>query len=59
MFKDALRAVAGIEIFPVIALIIFFISFLLVVIWVVRLDGKIISEMESLPFEDNMYDGDE
>ena len=51
MFKNYLQAIEGIEIYPVIGLIIFFIVFILVVIWVLKIDVDYIRKMEKLPLD--------
>ena len=51
MFKNYLQAIEGIEIYPVIGLIIFFIVFILVVIWVLKIDVNYIRKMEKLPLD--------
>ena len=58
MIKDALLSIPGVEIFPIISLIIFVIIFAIVVIWTFRLDKEVIAEMESIPLDNDMNDGD-
>ena len=53
MEKEVLRSITGIEIFPVISLIIFIVFFLLVLGWILTLNEKYITEMENIPLEDN------
>ena len=53
MEKEVLRSITGIEIFPVISLIIFIVFFLLVLGWILTLNKKYITEMENIPLEDN------
>lgn len=58
MIKETLLSLPGIEIFPIISLIIFVVIFTIVVIWAFSLDKNIISEMESIPLDNYMNDGD-
>jgi cytochrome c oxidase cbb3-type subunit 4 len=44
-----LESIAGIEIFPVVSFIIFFLFFLVVTWYVIRLDKNYIEEMANLP----------
>lgn len=53
MEKEVLRAIEGIDIYPVISLIIFCVFFIGVIIWTVRADKNFISKMSNLPLEDN------
>jgi cbb3-type cytochrome oxidase subunit 3 len=53
MDKEVLRAIEGIDLYPVISLIVFTIFFIGVVIWVLKADKSFISKMSSLPLEDN------
>ncbi|MEO8514826.1 MAG: cbb3-type cytochrome c oxidase subunit 3 [Ignavibacteria bacterium] len=53
MYKQVLEQIAGIDIYPVISLIIFFVFFLLMLGWVFTLNKKYISKMENLPLEDD------
>ena len=58
MIKETLQSLAGVEIFPIISLLLFVIIFALVVIWTFSLDNDVISEMERIPIENDMNDGD-
>lgn len=51
MITDVLSSISGIEIFPAIGLIFFFLVFLGFLYWAFRLDKKYIQEMENLPLE--------
>lgn len=51
MFKHYFEQVQNISIFPVISLIIFFGFFLALIVWLVRLDKKHISDMRHLPLD--------
>ncbi|HWA06851.1 MAG TPA: cbb3-type cytochrome c oxidase subunit 3 [Ignavibacteria bacterium] len=54
MYKQVLQSITGIEIYPVIALIMFFLFFLLIVGWIFTLNKKYISRMENIPLDDNI-----
>ena len=51
MFKHYFERIDGIEIYPIISLLIFFIFFILLFIWVVKVDKRYISKMKNLPLE--------
>jgi hypothetical protein len=51
MYKDILRSIAGIEIFPVISLCVFVAVFVGVLIWTSRLDAARLARMSRLPLE--------
>jgi cytochrome c oxidase cbb3-type subunit 4 len=53
MFNNYLQAIEGIEIYPLIGLIIFFVVFASVVIWVMRIDKNYVREAERLPLDNN------
>ena len=52
MYSDILRRIAGIEIFPVISLLLFVSVFTVVLVWTVRLDATRIGSLERLPLDD-------
>lgn len=54
MFSEHLSSIEGIEIYPIISMIIFISLFLFTLVWVFRLDKKYISEMENLPLDSNL-----
>lgn len=49
--KHHLESIAGIEIYPLISLCIFFAFFMGLIYFVIRLQDAHVKEMESLPFE--------
>ncbi len=51
--KHHMETIAGIEIYPLISFIIFFIFFLGLTIYVLRLNKKDIDEVSNLPLDDN------
>ena len=57
MIKEALLSLPGVEIYPIISLVLFVVIFTIVVIWAFSLGKEVIAEMESIPL-DNDNDGD-
>lgn len=51
-FKHHLETIAGVEIYPIISFIIFFLFFLGLTWWVIKADKKFVKHMRHLPFED-------
>ena len=51
MIRDILQSINGIEIFPVVALMLFFIVFTAIIVWTVLLDKEHINKMKQLPLE--------
>lgn len=51
MFKHYFEQVQHIGIFPVISLIIFFSFFLLLILWLIKVDKNHISQMRELPLD--------
>ena len=44
---------SGIEIYPLISFLLFFTFFLVVIVYVMKRDKKVIDELSNLPLEDN------
>ena len=59
MYKNVLESISGIEIYPLVSLVIFFIFFTLVLIWVLKADKEYLKKMETIPLDnnDNSIDG--
>jgi cell division septal protein FtsQ len=53
MYKEILKNISGVEIYPEISLIIFFVFFLAIVGWSLTLSKKYISRMENIPLEED------
>ena len=53
MYKAILRSLDDISLFPVVAFIIFFVFFVLLFVWVIRMDKNRINHMASLPMEND------
>jgi hypothetical protein len=58
MHKDVLRAIAGIDMFPVVSLVIFVVTFALVVISVLHMDRASVDERAALPLDGGAAAGD-
>jgi cytochrome c oxidase cbb3-type subunit 4 len=52
MYKEVLRAIAGIEVFPVLSLLVFVTVFLVMLFWVARLDRDRLAALAALPLDD-------
>ena len=52
MYRQVLESIAGIEIWPVIALVIFMAVFAAVFVWTIRLDKKTVEELSNLPLQE-------
>jgi len=51
--KSILSAIEGVTIFPMIAFFLFFFVFILMLVWVMRLDRKQVELLSNLPFENS------
>ena len=51
--SDNLTSIEGIEIFPIISLLIFFSFFIGLGVYMVKVDKKKIKELKNLPLEEN------
>jgi hypothetical protein len=49
--KHHLENILGIEIYPLISFVIFFLFFLGVLIWLLKVDKKHIQKLKNIPFE--------
>jgi hypothetical protein len=59
MYTDILRRIVGIEVFPVISLLLFVTVFTVALIWTLRLDGERIGRLSRLPLDPPASGGDE
>jgi len=59
MYKDVLRSIENIEIWPVVSLAIFFIFFICLGIWLVTMDKNYINEVKGLPLDDDCGSSDQ
>jgi hypothetical protein len=53
MYKDVLRSMEGVELFPVIAILIFIAFFIVLLVYVIRLDKREVRQMAAIPLEDS------
>ncbi len=53
MIRNYLQTIEGVEIYPLISLIIFVIFFVLMLVWMLKVDKNYIKEMEQLPLDSN------
>ncbi len=53
MYKEILRSINDIDIFPIIAIMIFFLFFIGLLIWVFKMDKKHVRHMSNMPLEDD------
>lgn len=53
MYKEILRSIENIEIYPILSLILFLLFFVGMFIWVVKTPKAHIEHMESLPLDDD------
>ena len=59
MHKEVLRAIAGIETFPVVSMVLFLVAFTLVVIWAIRMDRESAARLAALPLDGPALPGTE
>ncbi|MFN2372723.1 MAG: cbb3-type cytochrome c oxidase subunit 3 [Cyclonatronaceae bacterium] len=52
MYKDVLSRMEGIDLFPLIALVIFFTFFVLLIVWVIRLNRSYVDSMANMPLDE-------
>ena len=51
MHKEVMRAIAGIDVFPIISLVLFVIVFTAAVIRALRLDHRLVEQLSRLPLD--------
>jgi cytochrome c oxidase cbb3-type subunit IV len=52
MYKDVLSRMEGVDLFPLIALVIFFTFFVLLIAWVVSLNRSYVDSMANMPLDE-------
>lgn len=57
MFKHYFEQIQNIEIWPIISLTIFFIFFLCLILYIIRMDKGYIEKMKGLPMDGNEDEG--
>ncbi len=51
MIRNYLQSIEGVEIYPLFTLIVFVLFFIVMLVWMLRIDKNYIKEMEQLPLE--------
>ncbi len=51
MIRNYLQSIEGVEIYPLFTLIVFVLFFIVMLVWMLRIDKNYIKEMEHLPLE--------
>jgi len=51
MIRNYLQSIEGVEIYPLISLVVFLLFFVIMIIWMIKVDKNYIKEMEKLPLE--------
>ncbi|RMG60396.1 MAG: cbb3-type cytochrome c oxidase subunit 3 [Bacteroidetes bacterium] len=52
MYKDVLRSIDDVSLFPVIAFVAFFIFFIMLFVYVIKIDKKEVNHMAAIPLDD-------
>ncbi len=52
MFKNVLESIAGVEIYPVISLLLFFTLFGVVIVWFFRADKQRLQRISHIPLDE-------
>lgn len=58
MYKDVLRSIVNIEVFPIIGFLLFMVVFVFISIHAFRLSKKEVDTLENLPFDLESGEGD-
>lgn len=53
MYKEVLRSIENVEVFPVVSLLIFVLFFIGITIWTLCVPKDVIDHMSSLPMDDD------
>ena len=53
MINELLQSIVGVEIYPIISLVLFLSIFLIVVWWAIRMDKKRVLHLSNLPLEND------
>ncbi|MDP2365785.1 MAG: cbb3-type cytochrome c oxidase subunit 3 [Ignavibacteria bacterium] len=51
MKQEILQSIDGVSIYPVISLIVFVLFFVIILVWMLKVDKNYIKKMENLPLE--------
>jgi hypothetical protein len=58
MFRELFESVSGIEIFGIVAMMFFLLTFLIVIYWSLKVDRSYIRKMEQMPLEKRETNGE-
>ena len=58
MFKEFFQSISGIEIFGVVIMIFFFVIFLVVIYWSIKVDKQYLNKMSNMPLDSSTTNGD-
>jgi cbb3-type cytochrome oxidase subunit 3 len=50
-FINYLKSIAGVEVFPMISLLVFFLFFVILTVWAIKVNKHYITEMKNIPFD--------
>ncbi|RPI13833.1 MAG: cbb3-type cytochrome c oxidase subunit 3 [Ignavibacteriae bacterium] len=53
MFNQIFENIEGIEIYPIISFVIFFLFFIAVTVWIFRMDKSYVKQMEVIPLDED------
>ena len=53
MEKNVMEAIEGVQVYPIISLIVFVLFFICIIVWVVKADKEHLKRMAGLPLADN------
>jgi hypothetical protein len=53
MYKDILQSIEGVEFYAIAAMLIFILFFLIMIIWLIKVDKNYIKKMSELPLEED------
>lgn len=57
--KHHMETIAGIEIYPVISFVIFFVFFTVLIVYVLKVDKKLFNDISNIPLDSNDTDHEE
>ena len=52
MYKEVLRSIAGIDVFPIVSLCLFMVVFAIALVWAMRIDRARLTQYANLPLDD-------
>lgn len=51
MKQEILQSIQGVSVYPIISLVVFVLFFVIILVWMLKVDKNYIKKMENLPFE--------